>query len=76
MPSFLRLALLSGLLATPAWAHPGDHTHLSLLGLVQHYAEADHLAFLALTVTVGWLAYRMGRRAEAKAQARKPEARR
>ena len=39
---------------------------MSLTELVTHYAEADHLAFLALTVIVGWLAYRAGRRVEAR----------
>ena len=41
---------------------------MSLLEIAKHYAEPDHLAFLALTVAVGWLAFRLGRRLEAKAQ--------
>lgn len=57
-------------LATPAIAHPGDHARMSFVELVQHYAEPDHLVFLALTVIVGCLAYRWGRRVEAQAQAR------
>ena len=56
-------------LATPAFAHPGDHARMSLIEIVQHYAEPDHLAFLALTVIVGGLAFRWGRRVEAKARA-------
>ena len=63
------LAVAAGVLATtPAAAHPGDHARMSLMELVTHYAEADHLAFLALTVIVGWLAYRAGRRVEARAR--------
>ena len=59
--------------ATPAAAHPGDHARMSLTELVTHYAEPDHLAFLALTVIVGWLAFRAGRRAEARARAKHDE---
>jgi hydrogenase/urease accessory protein HupE len=55
------------LLATPASAHPGEHARMSVVQLINHYAEPDHLAFLALTVIVGWVAYRAGRRAEARA---------
>lgn len=57
-------------LATPAFAHPGDHARMSLLELINHYAEPDHLAFLALTVIVGWLAFQAGRRHEAKIRVR------
>ena len=55
---------------TPAFAHPGGHSHMSIREIVQHYAEPDHLAFLALVVIVGVLAYRFGRRIEAKANAK------
>ncbi len=55
-------------LASPAFSHPGNHAGMGFIELVQHYAEADHLAFLALTVIVGIAAYRHGRRVEAKAQ--------
>jgi hypothetical protein len=58
---------LFALLATPAAAHPGEHTRMSVIQLINHYAEPDHLAFLALTVIVGWVAYWAGRRAEARA---------
>jgi len=63
-------AALGIAIATTASAHPGNHTHMSLLDVVQHYAEPDHLALLALTVIVGVLAYRWGRRIEAKAHAK------
>ena len=73
------LAFLAATLLTTqtAAAHPGDHVHMSLSQLIAHYAEADHLAFLALTVIVGCLAYRAGRRTEARVQskARDPEGR-
>ena len=67
------LACLIAVLAAayPALAHPGDHARMSMTELIVHYAEADHLAFLALTIVVGWLAYRAGRRAEAKAHVRR-----
>ncbi len=66
-----RFAIASSLagLATPAFAHPGGHAQMSLLEIAKHYAEPDHLAFLALTVIVGWLAFRWGRRVEAKSRA-------
>lgn len=54
-------------LASPAAAHPGNHAGMALIEFVQHYAEPDHLAFLALTIVVGVAAYRHGRRVEAKA---------
>jgi hypothetical protein len=61
-------SLAIALSALPAHAHPGSHAHLGLLETIQHYAEPDHLAFLALTVFVAWVAFRVGRRAEARAQ--------
>ncbi|MFM9942257.1 MAG: hypothetical protein ACKVP7_22465 [Hyphomicrobiaceae bacterium] len=64
------LALSACLVATPALAHPGEHGRMSAVEVIQHYAEPDHLAFLALTVLVGWLGYRYGRRVEARAAAR------
>ncbi len=63
------LLALSLIIVTPAAAHPGGHGHMSFLELVRHYAEPDHLAFLALTVIVGWLAYALGRRVEARQRA-------
>ena len=71
-PSSLAL-LVPVLAATPALAHPGEHGGMTMGELIVHYAEPDHLALLALTVVVGWLAFRAGRRAEAKAQARRGE---
>jgi hypothetical protein len=54
-------------LSSAASAHPGEHGHMSLVDIITHYAEPDHLAFLALTVIVGYVAYRLGRRTEARA---------
>ena len=67
----LRFTIAVGLagLAAPVLAHPGGHAHMSLVEIAKHYAEPDHLAFLALTAIVGWLAFRWGRRVEAKARA-------
>ncbi len=59
-------AIIVASLATPALAHPGAHAQLSVIDLVAHYAEPDHLAFLVLTVLVGFVAFRAGRRAEAR----------
>jgi hypothetical protein len=59
-------ALATGFLATPGHAHPGNHARMGLLETIQHYAEPDHLAFLGLTVVVAWVAFRIGRRAEAR----------
>ena len=70
MQRALALTLAAGFSIGPAAAHPGDHVQMSLPELVAHYAEPDHLAFLALTVIVGWLAYRAGRKAEARIQAK------
>jgi hypothetical protein len=56
----------------PAHAHPGEHTHMSLVSLAQHLAEPDHLALLALVVIVSGLAYRFSRRNAAKVKARLP----
>ena len=51
-----------GLGATPAAAHPGDHSRFSFADLAAHLFEVDHLVFLALIVLVGALAYGAGRR--------------
>lgn len=63
-----RFALVTLLLAVPgtALAHPGNHGGMSVSEVIRHYAEPDHLAFLALTVIVGVLAFRWGRRIEAR----------
>lgn len=67
----LFLALFSSL-PSIAKAHPGDHGHLGFEALFQHFVlEPDHLVFMALTVIVGFTAYRLGRRVEAKAQSRR-----
>jgi hypothetical protein len=69
----LLLFIAAALAPQPAAAHPGDHVHLSLAELIAHYAEPDHLAFLALTVIVGWLAFHAGRRLEARLQTKRNE---
>lgn len=51
------------LLATPALAHFGDHTALSLMALAEHVFETDHIVFAAIAVLTGVLAYRAGKRA-------------
>ena len=68
MPTRSLLMVVTALAATPALAHPGEHGHMGLIELLQHYAEPDHLAFLALTVIVGVLAFKLGRRTEARAR--------
>lgn len=55
------------LLASPALAHQGDHTHFDWAGLFAHFFETDHIVFAAIAALTGVLAYRAGRRAEAKA---------
>jgi hydrogenase/urease accessory protein HupE len=65
------LALSVSLSASPAMAHPGDHAIFSAAALAEHLLEPDHLVFIALVVLVAILAYRVGRRAEAR-QRRKP----
>jgi EamA domain-containing membrane protein RarD len=51
--------------------HIGDHSGISLNALGLHLLEADHLFFMALTLAVGWGAYRHGRKVEARQQAAK-----
>jgi hypothetical protein len=51
--------------------HIGDHTVMSLSQFGWHLIEADHLAFAALTIVVGILAYRQGRRVEARVHAQR-----
>jgi EamA domain-containing membrane protein RarD len=48
--------------------HIGDHSRVSLQALGLHLLEADHLFFMALTLAVGWGAYRYGRKVEVRAQ--------
>jgi hydrogenase/urease accessory protein HupE len=49
-----------------AFAHVGDHSHFDWVGFWAHLFEPDHLFFAAVTIVVGFLAYRAGRRAEAR----------
>ena len=58
--------------AIPAHAHPGGHARMSVLELAQHLAEPDHVAFLAVLVIVGVVAWRWGRSADRAAKARAP----
>lgn len=52
-------------------AHAGDHAHFDWAGLLAHLVEPDHLFFAAVAIIASVLAYRAGRRAEARVQARK-----
>lgn len=64
--------IFSGVLLTnSALAHQGDHTGFDWAGLIAHVFEADHIVFAAIAVLTGILAFRAGRRTEAKAHARK-----
>ena len=58
-------------LSGPAFAHVGEHGGLSLAALAAHFFETDHLVFAGLAVAVGLLAFRAGRRAEARAVRRR-----
>ena len=59
------------MLPTAALAHAGDHGHFDLAALIAHLFEPDHLFFAAVTVIASILAYRAGRRAEARAHLRR-----
>lgn len=64
-----RLAFLTlTVLATPAFAHQGDHTHFDLAGLIAHVFEPDHVIFAAIAVLTGVLAYRAGKKAGRREQ--------
>ncbi len=68
----LRSALtltLTGL-AAPAFAHVGDHSGFSLAALASHLFEPDHVAFAVIGAGAAWLAFKAGRRAEARARQR------
>ena len=67
--SALGITALS-LLATPAGAHVGDHGGMTLSQLAEHFFETDHIVFAVLIVVAAVLAYRAGRRAEARAVAK------
>jgi hypothetical protein len=64
------ILIASALLIQPALAHPGDHSQFSWSALAAHLFEPDHLIFAALTIAVGFLAFRAGRRAERRANDR------
>lgn len=68
-------ALFLSLAVTPVLAHPGDHTGFSTVAFGWHVLlEPDHLFFAALTVAVGVVAYRIGKRAghkEARVETKK-----
>lgn len=67
-----RLVLLFSIVfAFPAFAHQGDHTHFDWAGLLAHVFEPDHVIFAGIAVVAALIAYRAGRRAEARAIARK-----
>mgnify|MGYP006336505049 CR=1 FL=1 len=66
MQRVLTSLLVLSALSSAAAAHPGEHGRMSLVEVITHYAEPDHLAFLALTVIVGYVSYRLGRRTEAR----------
>ena len=57
------------LLTTPALAHFGDHTAMSLMALAGHVFETDHIVFAAIAVVTGIVSYRAGRKAEAQKKA-------
>ena len=66
----MRIAMSLAVPATrtvPAAAHVGEHTGMSLSQLASHVFETDHIVFATIAVAVGILAYRAGRRAEARA---------
>lgn len=62
--AFIPLALL----ATPAFAHFGDHTGMSLREVFDHVFETDHIVFAAIAVLTGILAYRAGKKAGQREQ--------
>ena len=64
--------ILPLVVATPAFAHPGGHGHLSPLDLLGHLTEPYHVALAVAVMLVGVGAYLAGRRLES----RRAEARR
>ena len=67
----LELTLLCSVLGvSPALAHPGDHARFDWRALAGHLLEPDHLAFIALIVVVGLLAFSVGRRVERRVRDR------
>lgn len=67
---------LAMMIPFPALAHQGDHAHFDWAGLISHVFETDHIVFAAIAVATGILAFRAGRRAEARAIKGKAIARR
>lgn len=61
LTSTLILASLSG----SAMAHPGEHGFSIVGSLVHLLSEPDHLAMLAGTIVVAFLAWRWGKRSKA-----------
>jgi hypothetical protein len=59
------------LLPSAALAHAGDHGDLDFAAALAHLFEPDHIVFAAVTVIAILLAYRAGRRAEARVHVRK-----
>ncbi|KAF0226633.1 MAG: hypothetical protein FD175_3000 [Beijerinckiaceae bacterium] len=69
MKNFVIVVL--SMLPLPALAHQGDHTGFDWAGLLAHVFETDHMVFAAIAVVTGILCFRAGRRAEAKAMAKR-----
>ena len=53
--------------------HIGDHSTLRIDQLPWHLLEADHVVFMAFALIVGVMAYRHGRRVEARVQAQRKD---
>jgi hypothetical protein len=71
MPVRLSLALMTAAIATPAYAHTGDHSFLrTSVDALWHVLEPDHVVFALLTLLVGIMAYRAGRNSGRRAEAR------
>jgi hypothetical protein len=72
MPTRLFFAVLIAVASTPAFAHVGDHSFVrTTADAMWHVLEADHIVFAVLTVLVGVMAYRAGRRAVARVHVNK-----
>ena len=54
--------LVLAAMASPAFAHPGDHVFSMLGSLVHLLTEPDHLAMMAVAAVVGFFIYRRARR--------------
>ena len=67
------LIALGVLFSSAALAHQGTHGHLDILGVLAHIFEPDHVIFAAIAIVSSVLAYRAGRRAEARAIAKRGE---